>query len=166
MARYSASWESVTSSAFADTTNLTDQNYPLIVQGGGSTQRLAVSEIYIGGEATSSAVAIMVAARDSTVAATVSAGDTRNALTDAASTAPGTTATVGNSATTDPQRSSTLHLLHLSLNAFGGIVRWVARHAEELTIVGNTASLGEISLSAFTASSSAASSGHVIYEVA
>ncbi len=165
MARYSLSWKAVTPTATADTTNLTDSTYPFILLGGSATMRLEVSEIYIGGEATASAPTIMVAARDSTVGATVSAGTTRNALTDASSTAPGTTATTGHVATTKPQRSSTLHLLDLSYNAFGGIVRWVARHGEELSVVGASASLGEISLSAFTGGTPGACSGHCIYEV-
>lgn len=166
MARYSASWKSITPTATADTTNLTDSTYPLILLGGSATMRLNVSEIYIGGEATASAPTIMVAARDSTVGATVSAGTTRNALMDGSATAPGTTATVGHVATTKPQRSSTLHLLDLSYNAFGGIVRWVARHGEEIAVVGNTASLGELSLSAFTGGTPGACSGHLTYEVA
>ena len=166
MARYSLSWKSITPTATADATNLTDSTYPFILLGGSSTMRLNVSEIYIGGEATASAPTILVAARDSTVGATVSAGTTRNALTDGSSTAPGTTATTGHVATTKPQRSATLHLLDLSYNAFGGIVRWVARHGEELSVVGNTASLGELSLSAFTGGTPGACSGHCIYEVA
>lgn len=166
MARYSASWTSITPTATADTTNLVDSTYPLILQGGSSTMRLAVNEIFIGGEAAStSSPTLMVFARDSTVAATVTAGTTRNALLDASATAPGTTATVGHVATTKPQRSATLHLLKLSFNAYGGIARWQARHGEEITIVGNTASLGECSLSAFTGGTTGATSGHVLYEV-
>lgn len=167
MARYSASWTSITPTATADTTNLVDSTYALILQGGSSTMRLNVNEVYIGGEAAaSSSPTIMVLARDSTVAATVSAGTTRNALLDGSGVAPGTTATVGHVATTKPQRSSTLHLLHLSFNAYGGIARWQARHGEEISVVGNTASLGEVSLSAFTGGTPGATSGHVLYEVA
>jgi hypothetical protein len=167
MARYSASWTSITPTATADTTNLVDSTYPLVMQGGNSTQRLNINEIYVGGEAAaSSSPTIIVAARDSTVAVTISAGTTRNALTDASATAPGTLALVGHIATTKPQRSSTLHLLHLSFNAYGGIARWQARQGEEVSVVGNTASLGEMSLSAFTGGTTGATSGHVLYEVA
>lgn len=167
MARYSASWTSITPTATADATNLVDSTYPLILQGGSSTMRLNVSEVYVGGEAAStSSPTIMVLARDSTVAATVTAGTTRNAALDGSTTAPGTLATVGHIATTKPQRSVTLHLLHLSFNAYGGVIRWVARPGEEPSIVGNTASLGEMSLSAFTGGTTGATSGHVVYEVA
>ena len=69
-------------------------------------------------------------------------------------------------ATTKPQRSATLHLLHLSFNAYGGIVRWVARPGEEISIVGNTASLGEASLSCLNAGTPGAMSAHILYELA
>lgn len=167
MARYSLSWTSITPTATADTTNLVDSTYASVLQGGSSTQRLNVNEVYIGGEAAaSSSPSIMVLARDSTVAVTVTAGTTRNAATDGSTTAPGTLATTGHIATTKPQRSATLHLLHLSFNAYGGIARWQARYGEELSVVGNTASLGEMSLSAFTGGTTGATSGHILYEVA
>jgi hypothetical protein len=168
MARYSGTWTSVTATAFADTTALTDNNYNFHLQGGNSTQRLIINEIYMGGEVTSGLLVCKpVLARDSTVAATSAAGDTRNALMDGSATAPGTTAVFGNSAGTDPQRSSTLHLLHLSFQPYGGVVRWQARHGEEIIVVGNTASLGEVSLSSYSGTAGGcASSGHVIYEVA
>lgn len=165
--RYSASFTSVTTAATADAANIANTSYGALLQGGSSTQRLNLIEVYMGGEASaSSAPQIMVLARDSTVGATVVAGSTRNALLDASGTAPGTVAVVGNSATTLPQRSATLHLLHLSFNAYGGIVRWVARQGEEPSVVGNTASLGEVSLSAYTGTTAGAISGHVLYEVA
>ena len=166
MAGYIGTWTSVTCTAIADTTALTDTNYCFHLQGGTSTQQLKVSELYIGGEASSSStLGILVLARDSTVAATSAAGGTRNALRDATATAPATTAVFGNSATTDPQRSATLHLLHPSFNLYGGISRWQARFGEEITTVGNTASLGEISLSGFTGTGAGATSGHILYEV-
>lgn len=166
-ARYSLSTSSVTPTATADTTNLANTTYLGILQGGNATMRLNLAEIYMGGEAAAaSSPSLMVLARDSTVGATVVAGSTRSALLDASGTAPATTAVSGNSATTLPQRSATLHLLHLSFNAYGGIVRWVARPGEEPSVVGNTASLGEVSLSAFTGGTTGAMSSHILYEVA
>jgi len=55
-------------------------------------------------------------------------------------------------------------LLNLSFNAFGGIVRWVAAPEEVIDIVGNTASLGEVSLSAFTGGTTGLLGAHMIYE--
>lgn len=167
MARYSFSTTSVTPTATADTTNLVDSTYLMYLQGGNSTMRLNLSEIYMGGEAaSSSSPSIMVLSRDSVVA-TGTVGGGRTAVLDASNTAPGTVAAVGNTAaTTKPQRSSTLHLLHLSFNAYGGIVRWVARPGEEISVVGNTQPLGEASLTAFTGGTTGAMSSHVLYEVA
>lgn len=168
MAKYSASFSSVAVSAYADTSSYTSGAYPLAIQGGTSTQQLKISEVYIGGEASStSSPAIMVLARDSTVAATIGTNTAiRNALTDATATAAATTAVVQNTWTTNPQRSATLHLLHLSFNGYGGIVRWVASPDQAFTVVGNTASLGEVSLSAYTGTTaSTPMSGHVLYEL-
>ncbi len=165
--RYSASWTSVTPTAVADTTSFTAGQALGFLQGGSATMRLNISEIYMGGEAAAaSSPSVIVLGRDSTVAVgALSVG--RTALVDGSSTAPGTTAAFGSTAaTTFPQRSSTLHLLHLSFNAFGGIVRWVARPGEEPSVVGNTASLGEVSLSAYTGGTPGAQSGHLLFEVA
>ncbi len=166
MARYSFSTTSITPTATADaTTSLSNSTYLALLQGGSSTQRLNIAEIYMGGEASTSSPSVMVLARDSTVAtATVSGG--RVAVLDASNTAPATTPIVGYTTTgTTPQRSATLHLLHLSFNAYGGIVRWVARPGEEPSVVGNTASLGEVSLSAYTGGTTGQMSSHILYEV-
>ena len=165
MARYSLTYTSVSMSPVGDGANLTNGSYAALLQGGTGTMRLNVGEIYLGGESTASAVCIAVWARDSIVGATVTAGTTRNAVTDASNTAPGTTAVTGNNATTNPNRSATLHLLHPSFNAFGGIARWQARPGEDISIVGNTASLGECSLSLYSGGSGIVS-GHILYEVA
>lgn len=166
MARYSFATASVTPTATADTTNLVDSTYLALIQGGTSTMRCNISEIYMGGEAaSSSSPTIMVLARDSVVSTGTATGG-YTAVLDASNTAPGTTARACNAnATTKPQRSSTLHLLHLSFNAYGGIVRWVARPGEEISVVGNTASLGEVSLSAFTGGTPGQMSSHVLFEV-
>lgn len=165
MARYSLTNPTTTLAATADATNLANTTYPFILQGGNGTQRNNIFEVYIAGHGAASSVEIMALARDSTVGATVVAGGTRNALQDGSGTAPATIAVVGNSATTLPQRSATLWLLTPSFNAFGGIVRWQARPGEDISVVGNTASLGEVSLSAFTGAASVAVSAHMLYEV-
>lgn len=163
MARYSVNWRGVTAAAVADTTNYTDAGYPTFLQGGSSTQRLSIYEVYIGGEeASTSNPTSFILGRDSTVAATGISGN-RMALLDGSATAPGTVAVYGNTSTTKPQRSSTLQLLNLSLNCYGGIVRWVAAPGSEISVVGNTASLGEVSLS--SVSGTGKTSGHILFEV-
>lgn len=164
MARYSVGSQSATLTAVADTAAMTDNGYAFFLQGGSSTMQLRVSEVQAGGESTASATAFMVFGRDSTVAATGISGGT-NALLDGSSTAPGTVAVFGRVSTTKPQRSATLgHLIQHSFNAFGGLVRWQARQGEEITTIGNTASLGEVSYSCMTGGAGIVSA-HVHYEL-
>ena len=147
-----------------DTVSYTDNGYQGLM-GGSGTQLLKVIEIFMGGLASASAVTNMVFSRDSTVQATPTA------LTTAQSDAPLDPSTVALSAppiaftasTTKPQRSATLGLLTLPFNAFGGLVRWVAAPGEEIGVLGNTASLGEVSLSAYSGAPGAIGS-HIIYE--
>jgi hypothetical protein len=165
MAKRSLSITTITPTATADTTNLVDATYVGVIQGGSASQRVNILEVQFSGQASASAPTIMVLSRDSTVAATVSLGTgLTDAALDAATAALAAPTVVGNTATTKPQRSATLHLLNLSFNAFGGIVRWLAAPGEEISIVGNTASLGEVSLSAFTGGTPGALGAHVVYE--
>lgn len=165
MAKRSVSVTTITPTATADTTNLVDATYPCLVQGGSSTQRVNILEVYMGGQGGASTPTFMLLARDSTVAATNSLGSGQtDAALDAATAALAAPALTGNTNTTKPQRSATLHLLNLTFNAFGGIVRWVAAPGEEISTVGNTASLGEVSLSAFTGGTPGAMGVHLVYE--
>lgn len=164
MARWSANVTTITSAAIADTTNLTTQTF-LALQGGSSTQRSNILEVYIGGQASASAPNIFLLARDSTVSSGVTSNAARLTALDPASAAlaaPPIATTVGS--TTLPQRSSTLSLLNLSVNLFGGVVRWLAAPGEEIGMLGNTASFGETSLSAFTGSTAGAYGAHIIFE--
>ena len=165
MAKRIQSITTFTPTATADTTNLVDATYVSIVQGGSATQRVNIIEIYQGGQAGASSPTFMLLSRDTTVAVTVSqsTGGT-DAPLDAATAALAAPALVGSTATTDPQRSATAHLLNLSFNAFGGIVRWVAAPGEEISIVGNTQPLGEVSLSAFTGGTAGLMGAHIVYE--
>ncbi len=164
MARWVSSRNNWTPVAVADTTNMTAAGFQAL-QGGSTTQRIQVLEFYMGGLAGASAPAQMVVARDSTVFA----GATSNAVltvaldpATAALAAPPLGQDVGSS--TLPQRSATLRLLTLGFNAFGGIVRWVAAPGEELGVLGNTASFGEISLSSASAGTPGLMSSHIIFE--
>jgi hypothetical protein len=167
MAKRVVSVTTLTPTATADTTNLVDATYPFIFQGGSSTQRTNILELYCGGQAGASTPTFMVLGRDSQVASgsnSNGAGQNDAAL-DAATAALAAPVLTGNTnATNKPQRSSTLKLLNLSFNAFGGIVRWVAAPGEEISIVGNSASLGEISFSAFTGGTAGLAGFHGIYE--
>lgn len=165
MAKRSLQLTTGTPTATADATNLVDNTYSGIIQGGSSTQRVNILEVMETGQAGASSPTIMQLARDSTVGATISLGtNTTDAALDAATAALAAPPLVGNVCTTKPQRSATLKLLNLAFNAFGGLVRWVAAPGEEISIVGNTASLGEVSLSAFTGGTPGLLGSHVVYE--
>lgn len=167
MAKRSLQLTTFTPTATADTTNLVDNTYVGFIQGGSSTQRIEVQEVMLTGQAGSSSPSIMQLARDTTVAAGTPALGTNqtDAPLDAATAALAAPPIVGNTVvTTKPQRSATAKLLNLAFNAFGGIIRWVAAPGEQITVVGNTQPLGEVSLSAFTGGTPGLMGAHVIYE--
>lgn len=165
MAKRSFSVATWTPVAVADTTNFTDSGY-MGLMGGSSTQRINVLEVYMGGQAGASTPTFMVLSRDSTVQATPTALTTgqKDAALDASTAALAAPPVTFVASTTKPQRSSTLGLLNLSYNAFGGIVRWVAAPGEEISVLGNTASLGEVSLSAYTGGTPGLMGSHIVYE--
>ena len=169
MARRIVSVTTITPTATADAANLVDATYPFLLQGGSGSQLNRIWEVSISGQApTTSAPTYMLLSRDSIVATgtnTNGAGQT-DAAQDPATAALAAPAVTGNSnATTKPQRSATLHLLNCSLNAFGGSYFWRANRIEECpAVLGNTASLGEASLSAFTGGTPGAIGAHMIYE--
>jgi hypothetical protein len=163
MARYSATWSGITAAAVADTVTFTAGQAPGYLRAGSATMQLKINEVYIGGESAASTPTQMILGRSGTISSgALSVG--QNNLLDATATAPATTASFGSTAaTTFPQRSATGYLLQLSLNTFGGIARWQARYGEEITVIGNTAPLGEVGLSSKVGAGQ--SSGHIIYEL-
>ncbi len=165
MAKRSFKWASWTPTPVADSANFTDQGY-MGLMGGSSTQRVNVLEVYMGGQASVTSPCIMILSRDSTVQGTPTALTTgqSDAALDPSTAALAAPTVAFAASSTKPQRSATLGLLNLSFNAFGGIVRWVAAPGEEIGLLGNTASLGEISLSAFTGGTVGLMGSHLIYE--
>ena len=166
MARWSVNIPTWTTAATADTSTLANSTYMALEAGtGATTQRNVILEVYIGGqEPTSSKIQIMLLARNSTAASTPTAGLVRLAPLDV-STANLSTNPLGySSATTGPQRSATLSLLNLSMNAFGGIVRWTAAPGEEIVQIGLAANTGSTSLTAFTGTTAASIGTHFIIE--
>lgn len=162
MARWAAAVPTWTPTATADTTGLVDGSHQTI-QGGSTTQRGELREVYLGGQAGASAPSIMVLGRTSTVGATLTA--LRLAALDPSTAALAAPPVNYQTATTDPQRSATLGmLLNLSFNAFGGIVRWYAGPDEVISYLGNTASLGELSLNAFTGGTPGLMGSNIVFE--
>jgi|GEM_PF-3668384 hypothetical protein len=167
MAKRSASHKTLTPTATADTTDLVDSTYPFAIQGASASQKTNIFEVELGGQAGASTPTIMVLARDSQLATGSLTKDAT--LNDAALSAPtaalAAPPTIFNKAATlKPRRDTALTLLNLSFNAFGGIVRWLAAQGEEISVVGNTASLGEASLSAFTGGTPGLLGAHMIFE--
>jgi len=165
MAIWSFSNISFTLAAVADATP-SAANGAMFLQGGSTTQRIDVKELYMGGQAVASTPLWVLLARDSTVGVTsITLGTNgRNAALDPATAALAAAQVAGCSATTMPSRSSTLVLLNASFNAFGGIVRMNIPPGQEPKIVGNTASLGEVSLTAFTGGGGGLIGAHILYE--
>lgn len=163
MARYSATWSTITAAAVADTIAFTAGQAPGFLRSGSATVLCKINEVYIGGEDTASTPTSMILARTSTISVgALSVGNlAANDVNTSAPTLPGWGSTA---ATTFPQRSATLYLLQPSLNTFGGIARWQARYGEELTVQGTTASFGEVALSSKTGTGK--TSGHILFEVA
>ena len=157
-----ATW---TPTAVADTANFTDNGY-MGLMGGSTTQMINIIEVFVGGQATSSAPTILLFSRDSTVQATPTALTTgqSNAALHPSTAALAAAQVAFTASTTKPQRSATLAKLNLSYNAFGGIVKWLAKDGEEFSILGNTASLGEASLSAYTGGTPGLCGAHIVYE--
>lgn len=169
MARRIVAVTTLTPTATADTTALANGTYPFGLQGGSGTQLNKIWEVSISGQAaSSSSPTFMLLSRDSTVGTGANTNGTgvTDAALDPATAALGAPVLSGNIfATTQSQRSSTLHLANCSLNAFGGVYFWRANRQEEcFSVLGNTASLGEASLSAFTGGTTGAIGAHMIYE--
>lgn len=162
MARWATTVPTWTPTAVADTTNMTDNGHHTI-QGGSSTQRGELREVYLGGQAGASSPTYMVLGRNSQVGATLTAA--RLAALDPSTAALAAPPAPYVASTTKPQRSATLGmLLGLSFNAFGGIVRWVNGPDEIISYLGNTASLGELSLNAFTGGTPGALMSNIVFE--
>lgn len=162
MARWSSVVPTWTPTAVADTTNMTDNGHHTL-QGGSSTQRGELREIELGGQAGASSPTFMVFGRNSTVGATLTAA--RLAALDPSTAALAAPPAPYVASTTKPQRSATLGmLLGLSLNVFGGIIRWVNGPDEIISYLGNTASLGELSLNAFTGGTAGALMSTIVFE--
>lgn len=162
--RLAAGFPTWTPTAVADTVAMTTLGFHNI-QGGVSTQRSEVREIYLGGQAGASSPSIMVFGRCSTVGgATLTAG--RLAPIDPSSVLiANPPVSYQTTSGAFPQRSATLGmLLNLSFNAFGGIVRWYCGPDETISMLGASASLGELSLSAFTGGTPGLMGSNIVIE--
>lgn len=165
MAKRSMQMTSFTPTATAGAANLVDGTYMGVIQGGSGTQKINIIEVMETGQAGASSPTINLLARDSTVAVTAAANTNTDVALDTATAALAAPPVTGNGFSgTKPQRSSSLILLNLAFNAFGGLMRWVAAPGEEISQVGASANTGETSFSAFTGGTAGLMGSHVIYE--
>lgn len=105
-----------------------------------TTSTLKLMELFVGGEATSSAVNRMSLRRLSTNASTpTDVAPAKYQPLSAAAVSQGYSA-----ATTGPTIASTDHLLNISFNAFGGAIRWLAAPDEEIWATAQTAPNGQL----------------------
>jgi hypothetical protein len=173
MAKYSSQFSSVTMAvtALGSSISTTGVNAFFGLLNGSSVGMLKISEVYMGGEAaTSSQVASMALTRATTLAVTATAGLATSILTDAVAVAPASTPTAFTQwLTTTAPIGSANALLHLSYNAYGGIVRWVSSPDQNITLYGTAAfstqgTGGEVLLTQIAGTASAMS-GHILYEI-
>lgn len=171
MAKWSASLPNWIPKAAADSAGLVTSSIPAYHAMGNitGTNKVAVVEVYMGGQATSSAPLYMLLARDSlqggSTAVSTAVGHTNAPLDPATNTLVSCVAFT--STLTSSQRSAAHHVLSLSYNGFGGIVRWVAPPGSEIIVFGSSQPFAEISLSAFTGtldSTDYKMGSHIIYE--
>lgn len=142
----------------------------MALKGGASTQIVDVLEILVSGLATSSTVAAPNLAFSSTLTATPTAlaSPGSDGPMNVSATALSSTVVASFAATTGPfpASSAALPKLNLALNAFGGIVRWVAAPTQQWTQVGNLTNGGESVLwnSSTAGGSTASLNAHIVYE--
>src|SRR5262249_23997676 len=138
------------------------------LQGATSTQPIRVSEVFMGGQAVANAPSIMLLAHDSTVGATLTAlasPNTNGPLHRSASTLANPPVGFVAGSTTPPRSNSTTKARsNHSLKACGGLIGGAAGQDEEFWIIGNPASDGEASLSAFSGGTPGLMGSHIVYE--
>lgn len=151
MARYSSSVNGVALNTSNDLkTNITTAT------GAGSVIR--VYEIYLGGEAASSAVARVAVNRPGTAGVTPTT-QTAEKLDPASAAASSSVATTWS---TQPVLSSN-DVVIIEFNAFGGVVRWYAGPGSEI-VVGSQGAVANLSFRSRSGTSTV--SGHVLFEEA
>lgn len=170
MTKWVATYETFTPTTVSNATNFTDNGY-WALQGGTSTQRNDVYEIYLVGQSTVAGnMNSIVFTRDSTVGATLTALSSVQSLGSLEPAAVAATtannAVAFSASTTKPQRSVSAAKLVLGFNPFGGVARWwvPAGSGAEFKMLGNAASNGEVSISCTTIGVPAAMMATVQYE--
>jgi hypothetical protein len=156
-----------TGTGVADNSLLTTAQYMSLAIA--ASQLATLMEVYVGGLSTSSAVQNLQVRRTVTAGtggasalATPNSDGPMNTFAAAVTTIPtAAVAYVTNQPT--PSNATTLARLNLAMNAFGGIVRWVAAPGEEWWSIGAGANQ-DYTLSNNTGSGTGTVSSHLVYE--
>jgi len=161
MAMYSAAKQSWATAAVADSATATIGQVHGVRSAINSMYK--INEVFIGGESVASAVNAMVLARTSTPVSSgaISVGT----ITQLHPQSAASTVAAGSTYATTYPTVGTLHALNLSLNCFGGIIRWVAAPGEEIVILApGTVAFGdgEVTLRAVTGTGTI--SDHIVLE--
>jgi len=168
VAKRTLSFPSITSNPFADTSALTDGQYMCSLNGASTTQRTAVSEIYIGGLAPSaSSPVIPILSRAVVLGATLGATTTFDVPDDPGMAALAAPVVVGNFFSGTKPQSGANHLQTLPFNAFGGLTKWQCPVGvgAELIMYGNAVNIGAMTLAMYTGSTaSTVVGGYLVYE--
>ena len=163
---YNQSWTaSAANSAIASAAT-----YMSIV-GGNTTQVCDILEVAVSGLASASTIGafeLVPASTLGTGSSSISAIGTDGPM-NVNATALATTMIPANTyATTQPTPSSatTVPRLNLTINMFGGIFRWNAAPTQQITIVGNATSTGNVVLynSSTGGGATGSANAHIIYE--
>jgi hypothetical protein len=157
---YSTSVQGWTAATLANAATGVNSNYHAL-RNAAITDVSRITEVFIGGEATSSAVNRFALRRISTNAGT----PTNVAPGVYAPGAPASSAQQYTLATTGPTVASTTALGTFALNAFGGIVRIATTPGQEPVLVGTVAPNGEAILATVGAGTSVIST-NILFESA
>lgn len=151
--------------AVADGANFTDAGH-MSIQGGSATQRTNITEVYCGGGATASAPTLLQLARHSTVGGTLTAlaGPNSQEPNDPATAALAAPVVPFIASTTKPQADANAKLSSFAFNAFGGLVRKQWNPGEGPSMLGASASFGELGLNAYTGGTPGVMGSHIEYE--
>jgi hypothetical protein len=163
MPRWSMTRLNWTPALVADTTGFAANGF-VALAGGVAGQRVNIWEVKMSGLAAAGAPMQTILARDSTVGVTGTASGALIAALDPATAALTNPVTTFSDSGTKPQRSSTLKLLDLSFNAFGGLIRLQLPPEGPIGMLGTTASFGEVSISSENAGTAGLTSCHLIFE--
>jgi len=158
-----------TGTGTADNVQVTSAQYQSL-DPGSAAQLIQVQEIYVGGLSTASAVQNLQFRRTGTAGtggatalASPNSDGPLNTFAAAVTTVPIAAVAYATNQPI-PSNTTTLARLNLAMNAFGGIVRWVAAPGEEWWMVGTGAGQAA-TLSNNTGSGTGTVSSHIIYEL-